>query len=246
MEYKRRYYPECIYGGFTDVDSTLHFYLRVNSIIKEPAVILDIGCGRGQYSEDPIKIRKDLQILCGNGRQVIGIDIDHQAEQNPYLDEFRLLDGNGPWPIESASIDLCLSDWSLEHIQDPELFFSESWRVLKPGGILCIRTSNLYHYRSIIARVIPERFHQAILKIAQKGTWRKDEDVFPTVYRCNTIGKIKKMLSKHQFEDIVVYGFQSEPAYLSFSRLAYRLGVIYQRLIPKVFAITIFSFAKKG
>lgn len=245
MEYKERFYPESKYGGFTDVDSTVNFYFRVNSQLSNFSTVLDIGCGRGQYVDDPVDIRRNLQILKGKCKKVIGIDVDENAKDNPCIDEFRLIDIKDAWPIEDETIDLCISDWSLEHIENPDLFFSESWRVLKPKGVLCIRTANLLHYRSLFARLIPEKFHEKVLKSAQRGTWRKQQDIFPTVYRCNTIGKIKRMFSNYKFSDIVVYGYQSEPAYLSFSPFTYALGKLYQRFAPKILAVSLFAFAKK-
>lgn len=245
MEYKSRFYPESRYGGFTDIDSTIHFYLRVNALLTGSSIVLDVGCGRGQYAGDPLGIRRELQVLQNRAASVIGIDIDPRAKKNPFLDVFQLISAGEPWPVDSASIDLCVCDWTLEHIEDPEHFFSESWRVLAPGGVLCIRTSNLLHYRSLAAAIIPERYHRSILKVAQRGTWRKEEDVFPARYRCNTRRKIRRIQKRHGFSDIVVYGFHSEPAYLAFSNLAYLIGKMYQQLLPDVFAPMIFSFSRK-
>jgi hypothetical protein len=93
--------------------------------------------------------------------------------------------------------------------------------------------------------VIPEKYHQTVLKIAQRGTWRKEEDVFPAYYRCNTRRKLGRTLNRHGFSEVVVYGHHSEPAYLSFSGWAYFLGTLYQRIIPSTFANSLFSFARK-
>lgn len=58
--------------------------------------------------------------------------------------------------------------------------------------------------------------------------------MFPTYYRCNSIHKMRRILDKHGFQH-AVYGYEVEPAYLSFSKFAYRLGVWYQRLAPGFF-----------
>jgi SAM-dependent methyltransferase len=245
MEYKERFYPESKYGGFTDVDSTVNFYFRVNSQLSNFSTVLDIGCGRGQYVDDPVDIRRNLQILKGKCKKVIGIDVDENAKDNPCIDEFRPIDGQDIWPIEDETIDLCLSDWSLEHIENPDLFFRECSRVLKPGGYLFVRTSNLFHYRTLFDMLIPNKYHDVILRAAQRGSWRKESDVFPTVYKCNTKYKIKRLLAKHNFSNAVVYGYQAEPAYLSFSRFTYALGKLYQSLAPRTFAVALFAFATK-
>jgi len=73
---------------------------------------------------------------------------------------------------------------------------------------------------------------------------RKIEDVFPTVYKCNTAGSIKKKMKFYGF-DSVVYGHEAEPSYLSFSGMAYCFGVLYQRLAPNFLKGSIFAFGVK-
>lgn len=183
MDYKALYYPEVRFGGFTDIDGTIAFYTRVNELIRVSSVVLDVGCGRGTYGEDPIRYRKGLRILTDKCAKVIGIDVDEHAARNPFVDEFHLIKGT-QWPVEGESVDVCLCDNVLEHVEHPEAFFSECRRVLKPGGYVCIRTPNVLSYFRLCARIIPNRFHGAVIRKVQAQ--RKEEDVFPTVYRCNT------------------------------------------------------------
>jgi SAM-dependent methyltransferase len=242
VDYKSIYYPESRFGGFTDVDATIAFYTRVHALIDASSILLDIGCGRGLYAEDPVSIRRDLRSFKGKCRRVIGIDVDETARQNPGLDEFRLIEGSR-WPLEDASVDVCVSDTVLEHVDDPELFFSECRRVLRPGGYLCLRTPNVMNYIGLFSRLIPNKLHAAVVGSVQTG--RKEEDVFETQYRCNTLGKIRQMLHRYGF-DGCVYPYEAEPSYLSFSRFFYRLGVIHQRLAPGMFKPAIFAFARKS
>jgi len=37
------------------------FFNRVNSLIDSSSVVLDVGCGRGSYSEDSVPLRKESQ-----------------------------------------------------------------------------------------------------------------------------------------------------------------------------------------
>ena len=91
MDYKQKYYPESKFGGFTDIDGTVSFYFRLNSLINASSTIADIGCGRGSFSEDPIIIRRNLRILKDKCKKVIGIDVDKAAKHNPFISEFRLI-----------------------------------------------------------------------------------------------------------------------------------------------------------
>jgi SAM-dependent methyltransferase len=240
--YMGLYYPESRFGGFTGVDGTIAFYIRVQALLGPSATVLDVGCGRGACLDDPIRVRRELRVFRGKCARVTGIDVDPQAAGNPLIDEFRLIVG-ARWPVEDASVDVCVSDSVLEHVEDPEGFFAECGRVIKPAGHLCIRTSNSLNYIAIAARLIPDRFHKRLLRKSLSGH-KKEQDCFATVYRCNTKGRIRRMLDRHGFEHCV-YGYEAEPYHLPFSRMSYLCGVIHQRLAPSLFKSNIFVFARK-
>lgn len=241
MKYQQKYYPETEFGGFTDIDGTITFFTRVNSLLKPSFSVLDVGCGRGRYSEDPVPLRRVLRILKGKVAKVIGIDIDKNACNNPFLDEFYFIQGDS-WPIENEAIDLILCDNVLEHIDNPErFFFPEAYRVLKNGGYLCIRTPNRWSYIGLFTRFIPHKYHSKVVSIVQNG--RQEEDVFPTFHACNSTRKIKNMMKKYGFE-CVVYEYEAEPSYLSFSRVAYSIGVLHQRFAPGFLKSAIFAFGR--
>ncbi|HET6229105.1 MAG TPA: class I SAM-dependent methyltransferase [Longimicrobiaceae bacterium] len=242
MPYRSRFYPESDFGGFTDVDGTVAFFMRVNALLTPNAVVADVGCGRAQYADDPVAVRRQLRVLRGKCRRVVGIDVDPRAAENPYVDEFHLLTG-ARWPLDDASVDLCLCDWVVEHVADPDAFFSEAARVLRPGGHLCIRTSNAASYVGLAARLVPGRLHARVLGRVQVG--RQEEDVFETSHRANTPRRLRRYLARHGFGRHAVYGYEAEPAYLSFSRIAYWLGVLHQRFMPRPFRVSLFAFARR-
>ena len=240
MNYKEKFYPEALFGGFTDIDGTVAFFSRLNSLLDPSFVVLDVGCGRGAYNEDPVPLRKNLRILKGKAAKVIGIDVDQRAQENPFLDEFHIIYGDS-WPVESNSINLTVFDNVLEHIANPDQLFLEIHRVLKNGGYLCIRTPNRWNYIAIVAILILNKYHSKVTSIVQNG--RKEEDVFPAVYKCNSIRKLKNIMKKNGLE-CVVYGYESEPSYLSFSKIAYFFGVMHQRFALGFIKSSIFAFGK--
>lgn len=235
------FYPESRFGGFTQIDGTIAFYSRVQALAAPEMVVVDFGCGRGAYAADPVPFRRDLRVLKGKVRRVIGLDAAPAGASNPFLDEFHRLDGE-QWPLEDCSADLCVSDNVLEHLPDPQGFFAEARRVLKPGGMLCIRTPNRWNYIAVLSRMLPNRSHAGVLARAKRDL--REEDVFPTLYRCNTIGALRKALAAGGFES-VVYGYEAEPSYLSFSKIAYALGVAHQKLAPGFLKPAIFAFGRK-
>lgn len=241
MKYLERFYPESRFGGFTDVDGTIAFYTRVNSLFTSASIVLDFGCGRGAFMDDSVAIRRELRMLKGKCARVIGLDVDGAGQNNQSLDEFRILASNEAWPLEDRSIDLIVCDWVMEHLPDAQSFFSQAKRVLRPGGRLCIRTANAYSYVGILSKLIPNRLHVAVLRRAQDS--RKANDVFPTVYRCNTVFRLRAMMAKNGFEN-VVYGYEAEPYYLEFSIVLYALGVLHQKFAPHFWRLSIFAFGQ--
>jgi SAM-dependent methyltransferase len=239
---RERFHPETRFGDFTELDGALRFYLRVRELLPPDGVALDVGCGRGTQAEDPVEIRRDLRILRGHCKRVIGIDVDPEAATNTFIDEFRLFEPGGAWPVDSASVDLALADFVLEHVGDPDQFFSEAARVLKPGAYLCIRTINVHSYLGVASRLVPDRLHRSVLRRAQPT--RRSEDVFPTVYRCNTRKRIAGALDRHGF-DAAVYTSEDEPAYLTFSPVAYRLGLLHRRLAPRAFLVGLVAWGRR-
>ena len=240
---KHHFYPESVHGGYTDIDGTVVFHTRVNSLVRQEDVVVDVWCGRGQHREDPIRLRRELKILKGKCTRVLGIDVDPNAHLNPFLDEFRLIPTDTPvFPIADATADLCVTDYVVEHVADPAKFFAECHRILKPRGYLCIRTTNVRSYVGLAATLTPNRLHARVVGWAQRG--RQSKDVFPTQYRVNTRHKLARALQQAGF-DACVYHHNPEPSYLSRSALAYRFGVVYQRCAPRAWSTVLFAFGRK-
>ena len=176
---KARHFPESQFGGYSDIDQLVVFYTRVRSLLEPSFTVLDIGCGRGKHAQERTA-RSSLKILNDHCKTVIGIDVNPAARDNPFVDQFHLIGANSRWPLPDASVDLAVSDYVLEHVENPDLFFSECHRVIRPGGYLCMRTTNALSYFGVAARVIPDGLHPAIVQQAYVNP-RKEEDVFPTV-----------------------------------------------------------------
>src|SRR5512133_543516 len=110
----QRFYPESRFGGFTQLDGTVAFSSRAQALARPDSVVIDFGCGRGAYIDDPIPFRRDLRIFKGKVRRVIGLDASPAGAANPFLDEFHHLEGPR-WPLPNESADLLICDNVLEH-----------------------------------------------------------------------------------------------------------------------------------
>jgi SAM-dependent methyltransferase len=237
--YQALFYPELSFGGFTDIDGTVAFYSRVNALLQSSFVVVDFGCGRGSHRHDPVMFRRSLRCLKGKVSRIIGVDVDEVERTNSSIDEFRSLVPDCPWPFGDRSVDVVICDSVIEHLPDPSAFFHEAKRVLVGGGYLCIRTPNVHSYVGIASRLVPNRYHRTVLSRVQTG--REEDDVFPTLYRCNTISALRHLLANSRFR-AVVYGYEAEPSYLHFAKLAYAIGVFHQKFAPGFLRPAIFAF----
>jgi SAM-dependent methyltransferase len=236
-----RFYPESRFGGFSDIDGTVAFYQRVNVLLEPGFVVVDFGCGPGDYGNDAVRLRLGLRSLRGKVRKVIGLDVDPRGAGNPFVEEFRLIADGQRWPVESGAADMVLCDNVIEHLERPEWFFAEAQRVLRPGGYLAIRTPNVLSYVGLASRFIPNHWHMRVLRTVQPGRL----GAYPTVYRCNTVWRLRRMLAEYGF-DGVAYGYEAEPSYLNFSKVAYAAGVLHQKLAPGFVRPAIFAFARRN
>jgi SAM-dependent methyltransferase len=247
--YVKKFYPESRLLGYTFVDGTVVFYNAVNKLLGKNAMqktLLDLGCGRGHYMYEEKNAGefsiKELRNFKGRVNKVIGIDLDANAASNPALDEFRLIELNKPWPVEDASIDICVCDYVMEHVSDVSFFFSELNRVMKKGGVVCVRTLNKMGYMALMSSLVPNSLHTKILKKVQPD--REEQDVFPVVYKCNTKKAFKRFFEAHGF-DSFVYQYEAEPAYFKFSYPSFAFGYYLHKILPRFLKNKIFSFGIK-
>jgi SAM-dependent methyltransferase len=238
----RRAYPELEFGGFTRIDGTVAFAIRVQALLGSSKNVIDLGCGRGWRSEDPCGVRVQLQDLRGPGRRVIGLDLDTAAAGNPFIDEFRVIEPGRSWPLGTGEADFLYCDYVLEHVRDTAAFFGELARILRPGGYACFRTPNRWGYPGLAAQLIPSRWHAKATSYAQRD--RQACDVFPTFYRCNTRARLRRLLHESGF-DACVYANEAEPGYLAFSAALFRLGTYVHALTPPALKSTLLAFARR-
>ncbi len=233
--------PEAAAGGFSRRDNTIAFYIRVNALIDPTSVVLDLGAGRGaQFDKETYRSR--FTRLKGKVSRLVGVDVDTAVLANPALDEAHVIAPDKPLPFPDASFDLIYSDWVLEHIGDPAYFAGEVERVLKPGGWFCARTPNRWGYIAMAARLIPDGMQSRILKFTQPT--RKEEDVFPKLYRLNTLPAVQRYFPDDRFVN-ASYTLECDPSYHGGRVWLYRLIDLYQSLPSRMFDTVLFVFLKK-
>jgi ubiquinone/menaquinone biosynthesis C-methylase UbiE len=241
MKFKHKIYPEARIFGFSRKDGSLLFYNFINSVINDDSVVLDVGCGRGLSDFGHQNYISDKMKFKGRVRKVIGIDIDESCLLNPKIDEFKLIDSS-IWPLDNNSVDILIADYVLEHVKDPDLFFSELNRVLKTNGYFFLRTTNSNGYVAFFNKCLPSKYHANILLSTQKT--REAQDIFQTFYKVNTKSKLNFILKKYSL-DGVIYSYESEPSYFKFSFMLYKVMASIHNLIPSYFRNTFIICGKK-
>ncbi len=196
----------------------------VGARVRSDSVVLDIGCGR---------TAPNLRKLIGRAKKLYGIDVIDFTYSDPDMHLFNNNVG-AMADIPDNSIDIAYSRAVMEHIDNPDEAFAELARVLKPGGVYIFVTPSVYDYGSIIARIVPNRFHGKIVS-AVEG--RAEEDVFPTVYACNSLGLLHKQVAGAGLRIETGRYIGQYPSYFMFNRVLFWAGSIYQKLIEK-FSIT--------
>jgi SAM-dependent methyltransferase len=208
-------------------------------LAAEAEVVVDVGCGRGSMADErDDRVFHDLR---GPGRRVIGIDLDPVGDRNPLIDEFRLIDSSLRWPLEDESVDLAVSDFTLEHVEDPPAFVAELARTLRPGGVFVARTISRYSPLSAVARAVPNEKHGRWLKVLQPR--RLEKDVFPTQYLMNTERDLQALFER-DFEWNVLHRVGLEQYLLRWPRLARTVMAIEPRL-PKAMQMTLVVYARR-
>jgi len=228
-------------GGYTRNDGAVEFYTRVHALLSPTSVILEFGAGRGAVVEDPVAIRRHLADLRAPQRRVVGVDIDPVVTTNPLLDEAHVVDG---WalPFPDRTFDAVVSVSALEHVRDAAPVAAELDRVLKPGGWICAVTPNRHGYIAVGARLVPNRWHSAVVGRLQPG--REARDVFPTAYRMNSGKALGRLFPSSRF-DHFTYGFNVDPVYFQRSRpLASIVGYLGP-LVPERLAPVLMVFIRK-
>ena len=242
MHFLDRIHPERGVGGFTKLSGTVLFYNFVKAAMARTGAtkVLDFGAGRGGTLHTEMAWVRQLPDLRQLGAQVCAADNDPVVRQHPASDEQVVLERDGPLPFADESFDVIVSDWTFEHVEKPAEIAAELLRILRPGGYVCARTTNRYGYIKLAASLVPNKLHTKVLESVQPD--RKPEDVFPTVYKMNSVSQIRRL-----FPGCSVYWFRdnSEPAYFFQNGLVYRAFIALHWLLPPLFATSICFFIRK-
>lgn len=196
------------------------FEREIEQHVNPGTTLLDAGCGQTA----PL-----LRKFAGRAGRLIGVDRAEPALRQAGMELFA---GDlAAIPLPDSSVDVVVSQSVMEHLTDPASVYSEIYRVLRPAGHFLFLTANLWDYASIIASVVPNRFHPWIVA---RTEGRAERDVFPVAYRTNTRWAVRKHAAQAGFELTSFRYLGQYPSYFMFNGGLFLLATAYQKLIRRV------------
>lgn len=212
--FDRYYYSKPGFEG-----GTRPFFRLCKELIPSGSEILEVGAGPGNECS---------QMLSGIGT-VVGLDVDPDVANNQWLARSCVFDGR-KMPFADCSFDACVSNFVLEHVSDPAEHFREIARVLRPGGVYCLRTPNLFHYVSAAAHVMPHSVH-LLLANRLRALAEDAHDPYPTWFRANTRRRLRKLCMTNGLDDPAITMIEPEPSYGRAHPLLFYPMMTYERLV---------------
>ena len=154
---------------------------------------LDVGGGHALFPENP-RLATALVQRCSS---VTAVDPSENVLRNQFA-QHRIqsfLEDYHP----SGRFDIVTMRMVVEHVERPDLFGESLGRLVKPGGVAVVFTTNRLSPVSILANLVPFRFHHAV----KSWFWGGDEvDTFPVHYKLNSRRALDAMFERHGFRNV--------------------------------------------
>ena len=197
------------FGYFNPDD---HYEAIVARLVTPGAWWADIGCGRDVFPSNP-GLAKELSERCA---LLFGIDPDPNIQQNSFIGEG--FEGMVEDCNTEYRFDLITLRMVAEHIVDPDRSVAKLAQLAKPGGLVVVYTPYKWAPVSILAALVPNRFHYRI----KRQFWGGEErDTFPTAFRLNTRATLAHYFGKHRMPEVFFAHLDDCRTFDNFRRLNY-------------------------
>ena len=173
----------------------IYFAQSLRRYVRPGCRWLDVGCGHTLLPDWAMPM-DEQQRLVGSAALMVGVDMDEGIVNHPLL-PYRIMAVGGMLPFKNGTFDLVTANMVVEHVGDPSSFLSDISRVLRPGGRFLFITPNRLNPYILVARMVPDRIKRKIVWYLEG---RQEEDIFPTHYRLNDVGAIRRLASQTEFE----------------------------------------------
>jgi SAM-dependent methyltransferase len=201
------------------VDGTTQFHELCRANIPGGASICEIGAG---------PLNQTSRFLATIG-EVHGVDIDDAVLGNDALASAHVVKDDR-FSFEEGSMDACVSNYVIEHVENPDRHLREVCRILKRGGVYIFRAPNRYHYVSLVARYTPHWIHELVSnKLRNLG--EDAHEPYPTYHRLNSRRQVMDAASRCGFSVAELTLIEKEPSYGMSNRALFLLFLAYERVV---------------
>ncbi len=154
----------------------------VKDLFRDGCRWLDAGGGHQIFhdsydGEADLVRRSAVVVACDYDADSLAV---HQSVANRVRGDLSRL------PLRDSGFDFVTCGMVVEHLSEPARAIAELGRVMDHGGVLVIHTVNLWGYATLMAmasKLIPFGLRRRLIA---RATGRQEDDIFPTLYRCNT------------------------------------------------------------
>jgi ubiquinone/menaquinone biosynthesis C-methylase UbiE len=184
--------------------------------VSFPLVVVDAGCG-------DTGIVKEFKERIGS---LIGVDVSKELlEKNTVVDQ-KIYADLEKVPLPDNSADMIVSEFVLEHLENPEKVFQELYRILKPGGSFIFLTPNRYNPIMVLSGILPHFIHDWFRdQILKKG-----EETHKTYYRANSYDRVVR-LSQYAGFTVGKVARAGNPEYVGIMPLLMWPAMLFERMI---------------
>ncbi len=158
----------------------------------QPGRMLDVGCGYGGSLQWFAKntAAQGLGITLSPVQRLIGQFNLRRAGLHNRV-QIQVADAQQAWPLPAQSVDLVWCVECSEHLADRLHFAREAWRVLRPGGTLCVAAWLAGTHISAAAVALRQKVEQGMLchpfgTLADYQQWFESAGLQPTQTRIIT------------------------------------------------------------
>jgi SAM-dependent methyltransferase len=161
----------------------------VNQVSHRPRW-LDLGAGANTWiREQP------------GARLAVGLDIARPDELILGPNESYCIADGENLPFKNGAFDLVTSRFVFEHLNAPETVLREVERVLRPGGMFVLQTTNKWNPLLAISRRIPYNLKKRILTALFSDI---PSGIHKTLYRFNTPTRLRAPAGDLRLEQLIM------------------------------------------
>jgi ubiquinone/menaquinone biosynthesis C-methylase UbiE len=204
-----RAYPDFLNAGD-------QYQNAVAAVTNSSSRLLDIGCGRMSLAEQAVQ----------TANYTVGIDLMHADLLENSTLHAKAMANAATLPFPDATFDVLISQWVVEHFNEPTTAFREMNRVLRPGGHLVFLTTNANNYIPLFSRLVPDSAQKFLIHRLLR---RPTHESFPTFFRANSRRALKRLTAESGFSiDNITY--IGNPFYMAFNVPLFRLGLLFEKI----------------